>query len=261
MTPPRVLAVAGSDSGGGAGVQADLKTMLALGVHGMAAITAVTAQHSRGVVGTWAVPVAGVRRQIRAVVDDIGIDAVKVGMLGSAEVAAAVAEELAGIGAPVVVDPVVTSTSGDALLGPGAAEVLRQQILPLATVVTPNLAEVALLTGFEVTSADDLTEAARAVHALGPRWVLVTGGHLDGPAVDLLWDGARARSFSSPRLASRHTHGTGCTMSSAIACHLALGCDVPEAVARAKDYVTGAIRAGFEAGPGAGPVDHGWQWR
>jgi hydroxymethylpyrimidine/phosphomethylpyrimidine kinase len=260
MTRPRVLTVAGSDSGGGAGIQADLKTMFALGVHGMSAVTAVTAQSSVGVHGIWPVPTDGVRAQIRAVVDDIGVDAVKVGMLATPEVADAVADELAGVGVPIVVDPVCTSTHGDELLAAAAVDVLRERILPMATVVTPNLAEVAVLTGLVVHGPEDLEAAARAVYGLGPRWALVKGGHLDGDAVDLLWDGTTARSYSAPRLANRHTHGTGCTLSAAIASRLAYGDDVPHAVQRAKDFVTDAIRAGFPLGAGVGPVDHAWAW-
>ena len=261
MTPARVLSIAGSDSGGGAGIQADLKTMLALGVHGMTAITAITAQNSLGVVGVWPLPAAALRAQIRAVVDDIGVDAIKIGMLGSAEAAAVVADELRGVTAPVVVDPVCASKHGDVLIAPDALGVLRDRVIPLATVVTPNLAEVELLTGVAVGSGSDLQRAAVAVHRLGARWTLVKGGHLDGDPVDLLWDGANGRTYDAPRLDNRHTHGTGCTLASAIAAHLALGCSVPAAVARAKDFVTGAIAAGFELGAGIGPVDHAWTWR
>jgi hydroxymethylpyrimidine/phosphomethylpyrimidine kinase len=257
----RLLTIAGSDSGGGAGIQADLKTFLALGCHGMSAVTAVTAQNSVGVQGWWPLPVEAVRAQIRAVVDDIGVDAVKVGMLGTAEIAAAVAESLAGLDAPVVVDPVCVSKHGDALLSPDALEVLRTRVVPLATVVTPNLDEVAALTGLVVSSAAALGDAARAVHALGARWTLVKGGHLDGDAVDLLWDGVDERRYAAPRLDNRHTHGTGCTLASAIAARLAYGDPVPEAVAAAKEYVTGAIANGFALGSGIGPVDHGWQVR
>ncbi|HEX8002197.1 MAG TPA: bifunctional hydroxymethylpyrimidine kinase/phosphomethylpyrimidine kinase [Mycobacteriales bacterium] len=252
----RVLTIAGSDSGGGAGVQADLKTMLAFGVHGMSALTAVTAQNSVGVQGWWPLPVEAVRAQIRSVVDDIGVDAVKLGMLGTADVAAAVADELAGLDVPVVVDPVSVSKHGDALLDEAALDVLRTRVVPLATVVTPNTDEVTALTGYVVGS---LEGAARAVHALGARWTLVKGGHLPGDAVDLLWDGRAGREYRAPRHDNRHTHGTGCTLASAIACGLALGQAVPEAVAAAKAYVTGAIAAGFSLGAGIGPVDHGWR--
>ena len=254
----RVLTIAGSDSGGGAGIQADLKTMLAFGVHGMSALTAVTAQNSVGVQGWWPLPVEAVRAQIRSVVDDIGVDAVKLGMLGTAALALAVAEEIEGVGVPVVVDPVSVSKHGDALLDPEALEVLRTRVVPLATVVTPNTDEVTALTSYVL---GDLEGAARAVHALGAEWTLVKGGHLPGDAVDLLWDGTAGREYRAPRHDNAHTHGTGCTLASAIASRLALGDDVPAAVGAAKDYVTGAIARGFSLGSGIGPVDHGWRLR
>jgi hydroxymethylpyrimidine/phosphomethylpyrimidine kinase len=253
----RVLTIAGSDSGGGAGIQADLKTFLAFGAHGMSAVTAVTAQDSRGVHGVWPLPVEAVVAQVRCVVDDIGVDAVKVGMLATASIAEAVAEALRDVRAPVVVDPVCVSKHGDALLAPDALEVLQTRVIPLATVVTPNLDEVAALTGVAVSSPDGLGEAARAVAALGARWTLVKGGHLSGDAVDLLWDGEVERRYAAPRLDNRHTHGTGCTLASAVAARLAYGDDVPEAVRRAKEYVTRAIGAGFALGSGIGPVWHG----
>ena len=255
----RVLTIAGSDSGGGAGIQADLKAFLAFGVHGMSAVTAITAQNTVGVQGVWPLPAEVVVAQIRAVVDDIGVDAVKVGMLGTAAVAAAVADALAGVRAPVVLDPVCVAKHGDRLLAEDAMDVLCTRLVPLATVVTPNLDEVAALTGVVVSSAAGLGDAARAVHALGPRWTLVKGGHLDGDAVDLLWDGATARAFSTPRIDNRHTHGTGCTLASAIAARLAYGDAVPDAVAAAKEYVTGAVAKGFALGSGTGPVWHGWR--
>ncbi|HVE63205.1 MAG TPA: bifunctional hydroxymethylpyrimidine kinase/phosphomethylpyrimidine kinase [Mycobacteriales bacterium] len=260
-TPVRLLCIAGSDSGGGAGIQADLKTSLALSAHGMTAVTAVTAQNSRGVHGVWPVPADGVRAQMRAVLDDIGVDAIKVGMLANAEIVEAVADELATVAVPIVVDPVCASKHGDALLVADAVEALRTRLVPMATVVTPNLAEVALLTGFEVATADDLTDAARAVHALRPTWTLVKGGHLSGDAVDLLWDGATATTYVAARLDNRHTHGTGCTLSSAIAVFLGGGDSVPDAVQQAKGYVTSAIAAGFALGAGIGPVDHAWAQR
>ncbi|MDF3302577.1 bifunctional hydroxymethylpyrimidine kinase/phosphomethylpyrimidine kinase [Streptomyces tropicalis] len=258
MTPPRVLTVAGSDSGGGAGIQADLKTMLALGVHGMSVITAVTAQNSLGVQGAWELPADAVRAQYRSVVDDIGVQAVKTGMLASAELVRTVADLLAGTAAPVVVDPVGVSKHGDSLLAASALESVRTRLLPLATVATPNLDEVAQLTGVRVESEEQLREAAEAVLAHGPAWVLVKGGHLCGDAVDLLTDGSAEHWLRAPRFDNRHTHGTGCTLASAIAARLAKGDTVPEAVATAKDYVTGAISAGFALGSGIGPVDHGW---
>ncbi|MFF3192035.1 bifunctional hydroxymethylpyrimidine kinase/phosphomethylpyrimidine kinase [Streptomyces misionensis] len=259
MSPPRVLTVAGSDSGGGAGVQADLKTMLALGVHGMSVITAVTAQNSLGVQGAWELPAAAVRAQYRSVVDDIGVQAVKTGMLGSAELVETVAELISGTDAPAVVDPVGVSKHGDALLAASALDSVRTRLLPAATVATPNLDEVTQLTGVAVESEGDLRRAAAAVLAFGPRWVLIKGGHLAGDAVDLLTDGAEEHWLRAPRHDNRHTHGTGCTLASAIASHLAKGLAVPEAVGAAKEYVTGAIAAGFSLGAGIGPVDHGWR--
>ncbi|MGW2237584.1 bifunctional hydroxymethylpyrimidine kinase/phosphomethylpyrimidine kinase [Streptomyces sp. NPDC001759] len=255
---PRVLTVAGSDSGGGAGVQADLKTMLALGVHGMSVVTAVTAQNSLGVQGAWELPAEAVRAQYRSVVDDIGVQAVKTGMLASAELVALVAELIAGTDAPAVVDPVGVSKHGDPLLADSALESMRERLLPVATVATPNLDEVAQLTGVRVRSEDELRKAAAAVLAYGPKWVLIKGGHLPGDAVDLLTDGSREHWLRAPRYDNRHTHGTGCTLASAIASQLAKGQSVPEAVRAAKEYVTGAIAAGFALGGGIGPVDHGW---
>ncbi len=261
MAPPLVLTVAGSDSGGGAGIQADLKTMLALGVHGMSVVAAVTAQNSVGVQGAWELPVAAVRAQLDSVLDDIGVDAVKTGMLASASLASTVAARLRSVDVPLVVDPVCASKHGDPLLAADAVDALRRELIPLATVVTPNLAEVAQLTGVHVSSAAELPLAAAALLELGPRWVLVKGGHLPGDAVDLLTDGTTSHTLRSARLDNRHTHGTGCTLASAVASYLALGFDVPAAVASAKDYVTGAIAAGFALGSGIGPVDHAWRWR
>jgi hydroxymethylpyrimidine/phosphomethylpyrimidine kinase len=260
MTPPRVLTVAGSDSGGGAGIQADLKAMLALGVHGMSVLTAVTAQNSVGVQGWWELPAAAVRAQLASVLDDIGVDAVKTGMLASAEIVATVAAGLSGVDAPVVVDPVSVSKHGDLLLAPGAVDALRQQLLPLATLVTPNIPEAEQLTGVRIAGPEDMLRAAEKLLGCGPRAVLVKGGHLAGEATDLLWDGSTARTFRAPRQANRHTHGTGCTLASAIAARLALGDGLAEAVGAAKDYLTGAIAAGFPLGAGIGPVDHGWRF-
>jgi hydroxymethylpyrimidine/phosphomethylpyrimidine kinase len=260
-TPPRVLTVAGSDSGGGAGIQADLKTMLALGVHGMSVVTAVTAQDSTGVHGYWELPAEAVDAQLAAVLDDIGVDAVKTGMLASPELVGVTVKRLRDIAAPIVVDPVCVSKHGDALLVPEAVEAIIAELLPLATVVTPNLAEVTRLTGQVVDDAAGQRRAADALLELGSRWVLVKGGHLAGDAIDLLTDGEVVVELRAPRLDNAHTHGTGCTLASAIASYLARGLTVPDAVRGAKDYVTGAIAAGFPLGAGIGPVDHGWQHR
>ncbi|KAA6213756.1 bifunctional hydroxymethylpyrimidine kinase/phosphomethylpyrimidine kinase [Streptomyces albofaciens JCM 4342] len=260
-TPPRVLTVAGSDSGGGAGIQADLKTMLALGTHGMSVLTAVTAQNSLGVQGAWELPAEAVRAQFRSVVDDIGVQAVKTGMLSSPELVETVADLLAGLSAPVVVDPVGVSKHGDALLAASALDAVRTKLLPTATLATPNLDEVAQLTGVRVREEADMRRAAAAVLGFGPRWALIKGGHLEGDAVDLLTDGTEEHWLRAPRHDNRHTHGTGCTLASAVAARLAQGDTVPEAVAAAKEYVTGAIAGGFRLGAGIGPVDHGWRLR
>ncbi|MFI2208214.1 bifunctional hydroxymethylpyrimidine kinase/phosphomethylpyrimidine kinase [Streptomyces sp. NPDC020141] len=261
MKLPLVLTVAGSDSGGGAGIQADLKTMLALGTHGMSVIAAVTAQNSLGVQGYWELPAEAVRAQYRSVADDIGVQAVKTGMLASAPLVETVAELLAETDAPVVVDPVGVSKHGDSLLAASALDSVRRKLLPVATLATPNLDEVAQLTGVRVTEEGELSRAADAMLALGPRWVLIKGGHLPGDAVDLLSDGSREVWLRAERYDNRHTHGTGCTLASAIAAGLAKGLTVPEAVRAAKEYVTGAIAAGFPLGAGIGPVDHGWRFR
>ncbi|MFD7918637.1 bifunctional hydroxymethylpyrimidine kinase/phosphomethylpyrimidine kinase [Streptomyces sp. NPDC059740] len=266
-TPPRVLTIAGSDSGGGAGIQADLKTMTALRTHGMTVLTAVTAQNSTGVQGAWDLPVEAVRAQFRSVVDDIGVQAVKTGMLSSALLVDTVAELLAEIraaGIPVVVDPVGVSKHGDPLLAAGALEAVRSRLMPQATVATPNLDEVAQLTGVHVAKEAGMRQAAEAVLALGPQWALIKGGHLESTdeasvdAVDLLTDGDQEIWLRAERHDNRHTHGTGCTLASAIAAQLARGDSVPEAARVAKEYVTGAIAAGFSIGQGVGPVDHMW---
>jgi hydroxymethylpyrimidine/phosphomethylpyrimidine kinase len=270
--PPRVLAIAGSDSGGGAGIQADLKTMLALGVHGMTVVTAVTAQNSLGVQGYWELPPEAVTAQLDSVLGDIGTQAVKTGMLASPTIVGAVCDGLARAGlaqagVPVVVDPVAVSKHGDSLLSAGTLEAVRERLLPLATVVTPNLLEAELLTGIKISDEDGMLRAARQIAALGPRWVLVKGGHLAGDPVDLLVEGPGGASggtlfrYPGPRIVSRHTHGTGCTLASAIASWLARGEDVPGAVKSAREYISGAIAGGFPLGAGIGPVDHGWQHR
>ncbi|HEY4702618.1 MAG TPA: bifunctional hydroxymethylpyrimidine kinase/phosphomethylpyrimidine kinase [Streptosporangiaceae bacterium] len=260
-TPPCVLTIAGSDSCGGAGIQADLKTMQALGVHGMSVVTAVTAQNSVGVQNFWDLPPDSVRQQLSSVLTDIPVQAVKTGMLASPGIVGVVAEVLSAIPAPVVVDPVAVSKHGHSLLLDGAGDSLRDTLLPLATVVTPNLDEAEQLSGTKAVDEDSMLTVARAIKALGPRYVLIKGGHLAGDPVDLLYDGERSWRFAGERIATPHTHGTGCTLASAIASYLALGQDVPTAVAHARDYITGAIRGGFPLGSGIGPVDHAWRTR
>ena len=261
VTPPCVLTIAGSDSCGGAGIQADLKTMQALGVHGMSVVTAVTAQNSVGVQDFWDLPPEAVRAQLDSILSDIPVQAIKTGMLASAAIVSAVADVLADSDVPLVIDPVAVSKHGHSLLLPGAGDAMRAELLPLATVVTPNLDEASQLSGIKVTDEDGMRDVARVIAGFGPRWVLVKGGHLAGDPVDLLFDGTRTWRYAGERIATPHTHGTGCTLASAIASYLALGAEVPEAVTRARDYVTGAIRAGFPLGAGIGPVDHGWQTR
>jgi len=264
MTLPtaRVLTIAGSDSGGGAGIQADLKTMLAHGVHGMTVLTAVTAQNSVGVQGIWPLPPDAIRAQFHSVVDDIGVDAIKIGMLGSADTVEGVADLVANVDqpVPVIVDPVCVSKHGDRLIDHDALGALRTRLFRHATVITPNLDEAAVLTGR--TAQTSAAELADLLLADGPRWVLIKGGHREGDATDYLksQDG-REFSYRAARADNRHTHGTGCTLASALASHLARGADVPEAMALAKAYVTGAIAAGFALGSGIGPTDHLWQLR
>lgn len=263
VQPPTALTIAGSDSGGGAGAQADLKTFLACHVHGMSAITAVTVQNSLGVTGFYELPPHAVAEQIESVATDIGIGAAKTGMLASAEIMHAVAESVQRLGiAPFVVDPVAASQHGDPLLRPDAIDALRDVILPLATLVTPNLGEVRLLTGIEVRSRADMDEAARALHALGPQWVLVKGGHLpEGEAVDVLFDGESFVSFNASRIATEHTHGSGDTLAAAITAALARGLDVETAVAHGKRFISRAIAGSFPLGAGLGPVGHFWRVR
>lgn len=254
----RALTIAGSDSGGGAGIQADVKTFQAHGVWGMTAITAVTVQNTKGVAGYQELPPDVVAEQIRAVVTDIGVDAAKTGMLASAGIIEAVAEAVRETGVPnLVVDPVFVSKHGHPLLQEDAVEALRDDLLPLATVVTPNLHEASGLAGFSVESERDMRRAADAILELGPSAVLVKGGHLEGrEAVDLLVAGdGSVRRVSSPRIETPHTHGTGCVLSAAIAANLAMGRRVEEAVEAGKGFVTEAIRAHLEIGEGIGPVN------
>jgi hydroxymethylpyrimidine/phosphomethylpyrimidine kinase len=257
---PRALSIAGSDSGGGAGIQADLKTFSALGVFGMTAITAVTVQNTRGVSGYEPVPADVVAAQIRAVATDVGVDAAKTGMLASAPIAKAVADAVRETRIPnLVVDPVFVSKHGDALLAEAAVEVLRREILPLATIVTPNLPEAAGLSGTDVVTREDMRRAAAAIVELGAGAVLVKGGHLDGDeAADLFVDATTEEWLVTERIDTPHTHGTGCTLSSAIAAHLAKGAALQDAVRSGKAFVTEAIRHALALGSGIGPVDQLW---
>ncbi|CAN5464236.1 bifunctional hydroxymethylpyrimidine kinase/phosphomethylpyrimidine kinase [soil metagenome] len=264
MTLPTALTIAGSDSGGGAGIQADLKTFQELDVFGMSVIVALTAQNTIGVHGVHEVPPEFVSAQLDAVASDLGVDAAKTGMLANADIIEAVAEGVESHRIDrLVVDPVSASKHGDPLLRPAAVAALSDRLLPMAEIVTPTLAAVRVLTGVEVHDVADLPAAARAVKALGPRWVLVKGGHLpaNADAVDLLYDGDEELEIRGVRLGTADTHGTGCTLAAAIAAHRARGLDVVPAVHAAKEFVTGAIRGGLRLGKGIGPVDHGWRRR
>jgi hydroxymethylpyrimidine/phosphomethylpyrimidine kinase len=257
MGVPKALTVAGSDSGGGAGIQADLKTFSAFRVFGMSVLTAVTAQNSVGVTGVHDLPPEFVALQIDAVLGDFGADSVKLGMLSNAGIIRAVAGRLRAHGQTrIVLDPVMIAKSGAPLLQPDARAALVEAVLPLAEVVTPNLHEASVLAGLPVASEADMEEAARRIHAQGPRHVLVKGGHLNDSATDILYDGRSFTRFPAPRLDSNNTHGTGCTYSAAIAAGLALGAPLAAAIGEAKAYVTAAIREGFPAGRGVGVLRH-----
>ena len=255
------LTIAGSDSGGGAGIQADLKTFAAHGVYGTSAITAITAQNTRGVTGWEPVSTAMVVAQIEAVAADIGADAVKTGMLANAAIVQAVADAIRRLALPLlVVDPVMIAKGGDRLLEPSAVDAIRTVLLPLADVVTPNIPEAEELAGISIASRADMREAAQRILALGARVVLVKGGHLEGPeSVDIACVGGEFLEFRGERFDTVHTHGTGCTLASAIAAHLALGHDAAEAIARARSYLEGAIRHAPGIGHGHGPLGHFWR--
>jgi len=253
---PRALSIAGSDSGGGAGIQADVKTFSALGAFAMTAITAVTAQNTTGVFGVIDLPPEFVARQIDAVVTDIGVDAVKTGMLSTAPIIEAVADRIRHHRlARLVVDPVMIAKSGAPLLRPDAMEALCTVLLPLADVVTPNLHEARAITGRPVATLREMEDAARRIRDLGPRHVVVKGGHLEGAATDVLYDGAAIAHLRGERLPAGHTHGTGCIFAAAITAGLARGQPVAEAVRRAKAFVTAAIAHGLPLGRGVGPAN------
>jgi hydroxymethylpyrimidine/phosphomethylpyrimidine kinase len=258
---PRALTIAGSDSGGGAGIQADLKTFAVLGVWGMSAVTSVTVQNTQGVMGFSDVPADVVAGQIRAVSTDIGIDAAKTGMLSSAEIVQAVADAVIDAAVPnLVVDPVFMSKHGDPLLREDAVDALRARIIPLATLVTPNLAEASGLAGFAVRDRDGMSRAAAAILALGAGAVLVKGGHLEGDrSDDLLANGETEEWIAAERIATPNTHGTGCVLSAAVTSYLARGDRLLDSVRKGKEFVTEAIRHGLAIGGGVGPASPGWR--
>jgi hydroxymethylpyrimidine/phosphomethylpyrimidine kinase len=256
MTIPRVLIIAGSDSGGGAGIQADLKTVSALGAFGMTAITALTAQNTTGVYGVLEIDPKFVVLQIDACISDIGCDAVKTGMLSSTAIIDAVADVISGRRlAPLVVDPVMIAKSGAPLLKPDAIEALKAKLLPLATVVTPNLHEAGSLTGREIKTLEQMKEAARTIRGLGPANVIIKGGHLEGVAADILYDGREFTEFRGERIDTKNTHGTGCIFASAIAAGLAHKKTVRESVTAAKNFIAAAIRNSLVIGKGYGPAN------
>jgi hydroxymethylpyrimidine/phosphomethylpyrimidine kinase len=254
---PIALTIAGSDSGGGAGIQADLKTFHAHGVFGTSALTAVTAQNTLGVTAVHSIPLGVVRAQIEAVVSDLPPQALKSGMLATAELVETVADAIESHELPnFVLDPVMVATSGDRLLEADAEASLATRLLPLASVVTPNLHEAQILTGLDVRSVPEMRIAAKALVELGAGAALLKGGHLGGDAVDLLWDGSEERVWRKPRLDTPHTHGTGCTLSAAIAAGLARGLPLIYATERAVQWVARAIESAPRLGAGHGPVDH-----
>jgi hydroxymethylpyrimidine/phosphomethylpyrimidine kinase len=257
-TPRRVLTIAGSDSGGGAGMQADIRTCTLLGIHTLCAVTAVTVQNTVGVKDFHPIPPEVVAAQIAAVSDDIGMQAAKTGMLATAEIIEAIAQSWRehGAGVPLVVDPVCASMHGDPLLDPGALNSLKAELFPLATLVTPNLHEVRLLVGIDVVDAATQADAARALHSLGPKWAMVKGGHLPGSdsSPDVLFDGNDFHEFASPRVKTANDHGAGDTLAAATACALAHGYPLLDAVKFGKGWVTEGLRASYPLGNGHGPV-------
>ncbi len=256
------LTIAGSDSGGGAGIQADLKTFEAHRVFGMSAITSITAQNTLGVRGVWDLPPEAVKGQLEAIFDDFPVDGIKIGMLSNAGIVDAVADilEERGEGIPTVLDPVMVSTSGDRLLAEEAIRGMISRLFPLATIITPNIREAEVLAGRNVTGRENLEEIARTLYALGPKAVLLTGGddpNEEDEVVDFFYDGERVLLFKGERIRTRHTHGTGCTLSSAIAARLAGGADLEESVREAGNYVRQGLRHAPGFGKGHGPLRHG----
>lgn len=253
---PKALTIAGSDSGGGAGIQADLKTFAAHGVYGTSAVTAVTAQNTREVIAVAEVPEEIVAAQIDSVLEDIGAAAIKTGMLSSARIVSTVTERVEAWGIPVVVDPVMISKSGNFLLDPDAVGAIKRELIPASLIVTPNYHEASELTGIEIQNDDDAREAARVLADLGARIVVIKGGHRSGSPLDLVFDGRDFAELDAERIETENTHGTGCTFSAAIAANLALGHEPIESIARAKTYLTQALRSSYRVGGGHSPVNH-----
>ncbi|HOJ32359.1 MAG TPA: bifunctional hydroxymethylpyrimidine kinase/phosphomethylpyrimidine kinase [Candidatus Hydrogenedentes bacterium] len=256
----RALTIAGSDSGGGAGIEADLKTFTALGVYGMAAVTSITAQNTCGVYSVYDVPAQMVTAQIDAVTEDIGVDAAKTGMLSNAEIVEGVCESIRRNQiSRLVVDPVMIAKSGDALLQPDAIKTFITRMIPLAFLITPNIPEAEKLTGQKISTVSDVNPVIKHIADLGAKNVLLKGGHMGGKyAVDWLYDGENLTEFTAPRINTHNTHGTGCTLSAAITAFLAKGINLYDAVRSAKNYLTVAIRHSFDLGKGVGPLNHFW---
>ncbi len=253
----KILTIAGSDCSGGAGIQADIKTITAHGMYAMSAITALTAQNTTGVYGVEEVTPEFVGRQLDCIFSDIVPDAVKIGMVSSIEIIHTIADKLVEYGAGhIVVDPVMVATSGGKLLSDNAVEALVTRLLPLAEVITPNIPEAEVLTGIAVESTEDMFKAAAGIAGMVRGGIMIKGGHLDHSADDLLYLSGEAHWFHSPRIDNPNTHGTGCTLSSAIACNLALGADLQTSIRKAKEYVTAALKAGLDLGKGSGPLNH-----
>jgi hydroxymethylpyrimidine/phosphomethylpyrimidine kinase len=251
------MTIAGSDSGGGAGIQADLKTFAALGVYGTSVLTAVTAQNTLSVLAIAEVPEEVIALQIDGVMEDIGASAIKTGMLSSASIIDTIADRLEAWGVPnLVVDPVMVAKSGDALLQANAVRALATKLLPLALVVTPNIPEAEVLSKREIRNDDDAREAAKAIAALGPRYVVIKGGHRGGEPIDLVFDGDGYAEFATERVDTENTHGTGCTFSAAITAYLAHGLSPLNAISASKEYLTGALRESYRIGAGHSPVNH-----
>lgn len=252
-----LLTIAGSDSCGGAGIQADIKTFSAHRVYGMSVITAVTAQSTRGVFAVQDIDPTIIQKQIEAVFEDIPVHGIKIGMVSQIETIKTIAKTIQRFPHDnLVVDPVMISKSGFDLLQPEAKAALIEYLLPMATIVTPNLPEAEVISGMKIENLCDMKNAAKIIHEMGPKYVLVKGGHLDGDAVDVLFDGTIYKNYTSKRITTKNTHGTGCTLSSAIAANLGNGQGIHEAVASAKDYITTAIQHSFSIGKGPGPVHH-----
>ncbi|WP_425449606.1 bifunctional hydroxymethylpyrimidine kinase/phosphomethylpyrimidine kinase [Dethiothermospora halolimnae] len=253
----KALTIAGSDSCGGAGIQADIKTFSALGVYGMSVITSVTAQNTQGVFAVEDMSMEIIGKQIDAIFDDIIVDGVKIGMVSKTDTIKVIAEKLKKYSAKnIVLDPVMISKSGFDLLKSEAKDTLINELLPLATIVTPNIPEAEVISGEDIKTIGDMESVSKSISKMGPRYVLLKGGHLDGDAIDVLYDGENIHHFNSKRIATKNTHGTGCTLSSAITSYLAKGYSIKDAIKNAKDYITNAIKYSLDIGKGVGPTNH-----